>query len=144
MAEVSTSDLTTPTRDRTSRGGGSGLLRRWFVDPTVRGLTGLPLALAAAPLALFGATALGRVQLRLADRYGGGTGVERQPKTRPVGPVRVLAHSFLVSPGGAALPAELTGPTGSCRCRSASWRGDRLRLPQPVRGAAQQTPPSAA
>lgn len=96
MAEVSTSDLTTPTtRDRTIRGG-SGPLRRWVVAPTVRGLTGLPLALAAAPLALISATALGRVQLRLADRYSGATGVERQPKAQPVGPVRVLAHSVLV------------------------------------------------
>ncbi|MFG3700465.1 hypothetical protein ACGF5C_21475 [Micromonospora sp. NPDC047620] len=95
MTGVSTSGLTTPTHDRTIRGG-SGPLRRWVVDPTVRGLTGLPLALAAAPSALFAATTLGRLQLRLADRYSGGTGVERQPKPQSIGPVRVLAHSFLV------------------------------------------------
>jgi hypothetical protein len=74
------------------------LIRRWVVDPTVRGLTGFPLAVAAVPMALFGAAGpIARAQSRLA---GG-------PPSRP-GAARVLAHSALVLiPAAVALAAVL-------------------------------------
>jgi hypothetical protein len=78
------------------------LVRRWVVDPVVRGLTGLPLAIAAVPMALSGgAGTIGRLQARLAGLPGAG------PPSRP-GAVRVLAHGALVLvPAAVAFAAVL-------------------------------------
>ncbi|MEU4237416.1 hypothetical protein [Actinoplanes sp. NPDC026619] len=71
-------------------------VRRWILEPLVRGLTGLPLALAAIPMALTGlAGPAARLQLRMAARFpvvgAGPAGHDVSP-----GPVRVLRHSLLV------------------------------------------------
>ena len=83
-------------------------LRRWIADTFVRGLTGLPLALAAVPMSLAGkADTAAQMQLRVAVRFPANahalTWVGRR---RSVTVTRVLAHSTLVIiPAALALPA---------------------------------------
>ncbi len=69
---------------------------RWIVDPLVRGLTGLALALAAIPLAMAGqAGPAARIQLRTAARFpAGGRGFAVGGGSP--GAARVLGHSALV------------------------------------------------
>ena len=72
------------------------LTGRWVVAPAVRGLTELPLALAAVPMALAGAAApIGRLQSRLARRFSPSPVPWPAAAGRP-GAVRVVAHSMLV------------------------------------------------
>jgi hypothetical protein len=82
-----------PTHDRARCR--RALVRRWVVDPTVRGLTGFPLAVAAVPAALLGGAAgIGRLQSRLVRRFAAGT---RVPAAAPsAGAGQVIAHSTLV------------------------------------------------
>jgi hypothetical protein len=73
--------------------------RRWIADTVVRGLTGLPFALAAVPMAVFGkAGAAARLQWRMAARFpadaNGFAGADRRPDTSTP---RVLVHSLLVA-----------------------------------------------
>ncbi|GIM91128.1 hypothetical protein [Paractinoplanes toevensis] len=73
-------------------------IRRWIADPFVRGLTGLPLALAAVPMAPAGrSAAAGRRQLRVAARFPGpGAGPGAGSAVRDIGVGRVLGHSALM------------------------------------------------
>jgi hypothetical protein len=74
-------------------------LKDWVFVPWVRGAAGLPLAIAAVPLALFGRSdTAGRWQSRLALRFDAGAAAGATP--RRLGPVRVIGHSLMV-----ALPA---------------------------------------
>lgn len=74
----------------------SGRPRRWVIDPFVRGLTGLPLALAAIPMVVAGrAGPAARLQARMAGRFpvhGRGPALNA---ARPAA-ARVLGHSVLV------------------------------------------------
>jgi hypothetical protein len=75
------------------------VLRNGVIDPLVRGAAGLPLAIAAVPMALVGCSdTAGRMQSRLALRFNAGA-VAAAPARRQ-GPVRVIGHSLMV-----ALPA---------------------------------------
>jgi hypothetical protein len=50
------------------------VLKDWVIDPWVRGAAGLPLTIAAVPLALVGCSnTVGRMQSRLAFRFGCGS-----------------------------------------------------------------------
>ena len=74
-------------------------LKDWVFVPWVRGAAGLPLAIAAVPLALCGRSdTAGRWQSRLALRFDAGAATGATP--RRLGPVRVIGHSLMV-----ALPA---------------------------------------
>jgi hypothetical protein len=70
--------------------------RRWILDPIVRGATGLPLALAAIPMAVAGlAGPAARLQIGMAARFPA-TGAASGATGRRPGAARVLGHSFLV------------------------------------------------
>jgi hypothetical protein len=74
-------------------------LKDWVFVPWVRGAAGLPLAIAAVPLALVGRSdTAGRWQSRLALRFDAGAAAGATP--RRLGPVHVIGHSLMV-----ALPA---------------------------------------
>jgi hypothetical protein len=72
--------------------------RRWIVDPLVRGLTGLPLALAAVPMCLTGhADTAARMQLRLVATFSSDAdGLARAGRRSDMTVLRVMAHSGLV------------------------------------------------
>jgi len=87
------------------------IARRWIVDPTVRGLTGFPMAIAAVPMALLGgAGKIGRSQARLARQFNASTALPapRPAVARRARVIRVIAHSMLVLvPAAAAFVAVL-------------------------------------
>ncbi|GGN84152.1 hypothetical protein GCM10010112_63210 [Actinoplanes lobatus] len=78
--------------------------RAWIADTFVRGLTGLPLALASVPMALTGnADRAARTQVRMAARFPGTVDGFTMGGRRPSTTMRrVLGHSMLV-----AIPATL-------------------------------------
>ncbi|MET8677423.1 hypothetical protein ABZW18_07505 [Streptomyces sp. NPDC004647] len=75
----------------------------WIWRTVVRGAVGLPLAVAAVPMALVGAGgAAARAQQGMIQRFGTGPGPVEEQDWRP-GAGRVVAHSFVV-----VLPALLS------------------------------------